>query len=513
VTDNSIETFSKFGKSFQEKLVKTILFDRTFANQMEEVLDSSYLELKYLQIFVDLMFQHKKDYPHPTYDAMVSVVRTQTDDYSTSVIKQIIDFLARIKSHAIDDQDEEYVKEKSLDFCKKQKLKEAILKSVGLLQAQSFEQIQKTINDAMNLGADNNHGHDYHEDVLDRFEMKMRNPVSTGWEEIDDITHGGMGKRELGVVVAPTGAGKSMALVHLGSRALLKGKTVVHYTLELADTVVGQRYDSCITGIDLKDLMSRQDAIVETVKLIPGQLIVKEYPTKSASTRTILAHLEKLKQKGVNVDMVIVDYADLLKPTASGFKTQELRHSLGNTYEELRGIGQVWDIPVWTASQTNRSGLNAEVITMEAISEAFSKCFVADFICTISRTIEDKGQNKGRMFVAKNRNGIDGIIYPMEINTAKVHLRVFPPDEHSTIDSVVMKTKQEQDEHLRQKYKKFKADRNEKAERNKKASKAKKASAAQEKTADKKKENDRQSTFKQGLRDLRQKLDKEKAAL
>jgi replicative DNA helicase len=467
--EQQYETFSKFGKSFQEKLVKTILFDRNFANQMEEVLDTNYLELKYLQVFVDLLLQHKQDYPHPTYEAMVSVVRTQTEDYSDSIIKQVIDFMARIKSNAIGDDDEEYVKEKSLDFCKKQKLKEAILKSVDLLQSQSFDQIQKVINEAMNLGADNDHGHDWHKDVLDRFEMKMRNPISTQWDEIDSITKGGLGKRELGVVVAPTGAGKSMALAHLGAYAVIKGKTVVHYTLELADTVVGQRYDSCITGIELKNLMSMKDSIVMAVEHIPGQLIIKEYPTKSASTRTITGHLEKLKQKGINPDMIIVDYADLLKPTASGFKTQELRHSLGNTYEELRGIGQVWDIPVWTASQTNRSGLNAEVITMEAISEAFSKCFVADFICSISRTIEDKTENKGRMFVAKNRNGIDGIVYPMEIDTSKVHLRVLPPDEHSTIDAVVMKTKQEQDEHLRKKYKKFKEERRQtQADENKK---------------------------------------------
>ena len=106
---------------------------------------------------------------------------------------------------------------------------------------------------------------------------------------------------------------------------------------------------------------------------------------------------------------------------------------------------------------------------MESISEAFSKCFVADFICSISRTIEDKTENKGRMFVAKNRNGIDGIVYPMEIDTSKVHLRVLPPDEHSTIDAVVMKTKQEQDEHLRKKYKKFKEERRKtQAEDNKK---------------------------------------------
>lgn len=493
-------TFSKFGKSFQEKLVKTILFDRNFANQMEEVLDTSYLELKYLQVFVGLLFEHKQSYPHPTYEAMVSVVRTQTEDYSNSVIKQVIDFMARLKSNAIGDDDDEYVKEKSLDFCKKQKLKEAILKSVDLLQSQSFDEIQKVINEAMNLGADNDQGHDYHKDVEDRFEMKMRNPVSTHWEEIDNITKGGLGKRELGVVVAPTGAGKSMALVHLGAMAVVKGKTVVHYTMELADTVVGQRYDSCLTGVELQNLMSMKDPIMEAVKHIPGQLIIKEYPTKAASTRTLTGHLEKLKQKGIEVDMVIVDYADLLRPTATGFKSQELRHSLGNTYEELRAIGQVWDIPVWTASQTNRSGLNAEVITMEAISEAFNKCFVADFICTISRTIEDKTENKGRMFVAKNRNGIDGIIYPMEFDTSRVHLKVLPPDEHSTIDSVVMKTKQEQDAHLRKKYQKFKAERSKTAE------------VAQQKADDKKKENNQQRSFKQGLRDLRQKLDKEAAA-
>jgi replicative DNA helicase len=352
----------------------------------------------------------------------------------------------------------------------------------------------------MNLGADNNHGHDYHKDVEDRFEMKMRNPISTHWDEIDSITKGGLGKRELGVVVAPTGAGKSMALVHLGAMAVVKGKTVVHYTLELADTVVGQRYDSCLTGVELKNLMSMKDPIMEAVKHIPGQLIIKEYPTKSASTRTIAGHLEKLKQKGIDVDMIIVDYADLLRPTATGFKSQELRHSLGNIYEELRAIGQVCDIPVWTASQTNRSGLNAEVITMEAISEAFNKCFVADFICTISRTIEDKTENKGRMFVAKNRNGIDGIVYPMEFDTSKVHLKVLAPDEHSTIDAVVMKTKQEQDEHLRKKYQKFKANRN------------KTAAAAQPKADDKKKEADQQKSFKQELRDLKQKLDKEKEA-
>jgi KaiC/GvpD/RAD55 family RecA-like ATPase len=114
-----------------------------------------------------------------------------------------------------------------------------------------------------------------------------------GWAEIDEICKGGLGSGELGVVIAPTGAGKSMVLVHLGTEAIKAGKTVIHYTLELADSVVASRYDSCLTGIELKDLFSFKEQIFQSVQNLEGKLIVKEYPTKSASTNTIKIHLEK----------------------------------------------------------------------------------------------------------------------------------------------------------------------------------------------------------------------------
>ncbi len=100
------------------------------------------------------------------------------------------------------------------------------------------------------------------------------------------------GVRELSVVIAPTGAGKSMVLVHQGATALELGKTVVHYTLELADTIVGQRYDSCITGVGLKDLIHSKDIVMEKIKDVAGRLIIKEYPTKSASTKTLRTTLK-----------------------------------------------------------------------------------------------------------------------------------------------------------------------------------------------------------------------------
>ena len=229
------------------------------------------------------------------------------------------------------------------------------------------------------------------------------------------------------------------------------GKTVVHYTLELGDTVVASRYDSCITGIGLSDLYTRKDEIFEQVKGVAGRLIVKEYPTKTATTATITNHLEKLIARGINPDLVIVDYGDLLRPID---KRKEKRNELESIYEEMRSLAQVYQCPVWTASQTNRTGLNAEVITMESISEAFNKCFVSDFICTISRTIEDKNTNEGRMFVAKNRNGPDGIVFPIFMETRNVNIKVLNRS-HETPESLAQNAAKKQSESLKEKYKNF----------------------------------------------------------
>ena len=110
---------------------------------------------------------------------------------------------------------------------------------------------------------------------------------------------------------------------------------------------------------------------------------------------------------------------------------------------------------MWTASQTNRSGLNAEVITMESISEAFNKCFVADFIFTVSRTVEDKNTNTGRIFVAKNRNGPDGLVYPLFMDTSNVKIKVLSQTGES-VNDIIQKSSKERLETLKEKYKIFK---------------------------------------------------------
>ena len=305
--------FSKFGKTFQDKLTYLILTERVFADQLGEVLDVNFLEYKYLQSIVRSIYEYKEKYEvYPSLKIMATLVRNNIDD---DVVKeQAKEYLLSVLQDSSIVEDCDYVKETSLDFCKKQKLKEAMMRSVKLLNRSSFDEISTVINEALKLGTDVNFGYDYKLDFEERFKIKQRDPITTGWKEIDAICKGGLGNGELGVVIAPTGAGKSMALVHLGAQAVKLGKTVIHYTLEMAETSIAGRYDSCITGLKLKEMFQFKEQIHERVKDIEGNVIIKEYPTKSATTTTIKNHLERIKSRGIKVDMIIVDYADLLRP-------------------------------------------------------------------------------------------------------------------------------------------------------------------------------------------------------
>jgi replicative DNA helicase len=445
-------SFSSHGTRFQEALAQLIIDDSVFAAQVGEVLDISFFELKYLRLFTQKVFEYRKKYGvHPSRETIGTILRSEINGESEVLQKQVREYYARvISSDSVDGA--EHIKDVSLDFCKKQKLKEAMIKSVELIKSSSFDEVSKVINDALKLGTDNNHGYDYLADFESRFVVKARNPISTGWDHIDSITRGGLGRGELGVVIAPTGAGKSMCLVHLGAAALKAGKNVVYYTLELQDKVIGNRFDSCLTGLNLTQIMDHKEVVLDMVKDLKGKLIIKEYPTKSASTNTIKAHLEKLKMHGHEIDMVIIDYADLLRPVS---REKEKRAELESIYEELRGLSQINNCTFWTASQTNRSGLNAEVVTMESISEAFNKCFVSDFIFTMSRTIKDKASNEGRMFIAKNRNGPDGIVFPIFMDTKNVKIKVLQESTESASE-IIANSSRQQEQSLKEKYRAFK---------------------------------------------------------
>src|SRR5210317_134986 len=179
------ETFMRFGKNFQENLCQLMLEDRPFFDQITEVLDVQFFEKKYLQVFAQTLINYRDKYnTHPNSEVMMSLLRTELNHHDKATAQAVREFYARI--HTSDGVEEaEYIKDKAIDFCRKQVLKGAMIKSASLLKSSSFEEIEKVIKEALVLGTDNNFGHDFRKDLLKRFELISRDPQSTGWANLN----------------------------------------------------------------------------------------------------------------------------------------------------------------------------------------------------------------------------------------------------------------------------------------------------------------------------------------
>ena len=198
----------------------------------------------------------------------------------------------------------------------------------------------------------------------------------------------------------------------------MAGKNVVHYTLELSETNVGLRYDSHICDIPSNEVVENKEDVKKVYESMKGmgRLIIKEYPANTCSIFTIRSHIERLQLKGFSPDLIIIDYADIMRSTR---EYDSLRHELKLIYEELRSYASELQIPVWTASQANRDASQSDIISAESMSESYGKAMTADVIVTVSRKVAEKASGWGRLYIAKNRAGRDGQCYTIKIDTSK----------------------------------------------------------------------------------------------
>lgn len=449
MVDNNKVNFSSFGNSYQQNLLNLIIKDRNFSSQIKEVLKYSYFELRGLQIICKKTFEFIDKYKsHPTINNLRTILKTELSGENEQTKKQTLELFEEVvKIDKVGNS--EYIQKTSVDFCKKEVLRSAMIKSVDLMNNCSFEEIEKVINTALKLGLDQNIGYDFVRDFDERYVELRRNPISSGLEDFDKIIQGGFGVGELTIIIGSSGTGKSHLLVFFSSQALKMNKTVVYYTFELSKYEVGKRHDACISGIDINELKNQKELVHSLIKDIGGRLIIKEFPIKSVSILGIRNHLEKLKQREIYPDMIVVDYLDLLKTTS---EYKEKRWDLEGISEELRALAQFYSCSLLTATQSNRTGSNAELITMAEISESFAKVFVADLVMTLTRTREDREMNLGKLYITKNRTGKDGIVYPCFFNPSNVQIKILKECE---IENKVKLTDKEKKEKASKSYEKY----------------------------------------------------------
>lgn len=416
------DTLQYYGNTFQQKVVAALMSDRLFLQQIHDIIDPKYFGTDATQWIIKQIIDYFNQYKSaPTLEVMrVELEAVTVDLLKTSIVESLRECLKYTES-----QDLQFVKDKTIDFCKNQKLKNAILGSVDLLKNGQYDEIKKVIDNAMKAGTSRDIGHDYLEHFTDRFKENLRDTVPTPWDVVNDVMDGGLGKGELGVFVAPAGIGKSMALVNVAADAVKKGKNVIYYSCELSETYVGARFDSYYTGIPSQDLKFHQDEVEAKLKNIKGRLIVKYYPTKTATVPMLNAHIEKCMMQGMKPDLIIIDYADLLRDVGTKGVTVRNDVMLGNIYEDIRGLAGIYQIPIYTASQANRSALEEDVIEADKIAESYAKVMVADFVVSLSRKVTDKISGTGRWHIIKNRFGPDGITFPSKMNMAICQIQIF----------------------------------------------------------------------------------------
>lgn len=415
-----VTQLKEYGKTFQLKLISSLLTDNHFLLRIYDILEPTNFESESLQWITEKIKDHYREYKtSPSLEVFAVKVKSISDDLLRLTVTE--DLKQSLKYAESDDLP--YIKEESLTFFKNQRYKKAVMMAVDFLKRGDYDGIRKEFRDADQAGNEQNVGHDYVNEVDARYSVTARNVKETPWSALNDITEGGFGKGELILVAAPPGIGKSWWLVNIAAHLIQRGNNVVYFSLELNESYVGLRHDAVITGYPLQDLKYHIDDIKSTMSSISGKLFVQYYPTRSATINTLRGYLERQKLIGNRIDAVIVDYADLLRGDSKKARHEELEEIV----IDLRGLAGEYEVPLFSASQINREGSSEEVITGDKIAGSFSKLMTADFVISLSRKLEDKMTGTGRFYLIKNRFGADGITFPSKMNLSTGRMEIFPP--------------------------------------------------------------------------------------
>ena len=416
-----IDNLKKFGAEFQIKCISSILSDKSFLERLSDIIDPTSFENELHQWIVKETVSYFLQYKDlPTMNVFkIKVDAIQHEDTKIGLINELRKVYLKIS-----DSDIKFVKEQFLEFCKNQKLKSAIVESIDLLKLGKHEQVKSLVDNALKAGMERNIGHDYSTDIEKRMSVMARNTIKTNWTEIDSIMDGGLAAGELGIITACAGSGKSWVLAKIGAEALKQGKNVIHYTLELNENYVGLRYDACFTGIDFQNIRNNVDSVRKKIADVPGKLIIKYFPIKTVSAHHLKLHAERVAMLGTKVDMIIVDYADILRPTQSERNSNSYSEA-GGIYEELRGVAGELQVPIWSASQSNRAAMDDDIIQANSIADSYRKIMTADFVLSLSRKVTDKVANTARFHVIKNRFGPDGLTFPSRMNAGCGDIQIY----------------------------------------------------------------------------------------
>ena len=418
----------EFQESIQRGIVYLAKSDDNFLVQAMPMVKDSYFEFPQHQKFWKVIKDHYITYKKlPSDEQILEEIRElKTDNELLSDFKEELKEINTVDQKSL--ENEEFYLDKVEEFAKEQSLKDAILNSIDLLKQKKFGSIEEQIRDALSVSRDVDLGTDYFQGVVERYDrlnnVNVNAQFRTPFESINQELEGGLAPKELAMVVAPPGVGKSLFLANQCARSVMDGKDVLYISLEMSEDRVAQRLDSIFTRIKQSELKKGvqmlEDRLTQIQQAAPnmGKLKIKEFPTKRLTVTALRAYLNQLRNyEDFQPDIIVIDYLELMTNqdvSMSEYMAQE------RIAQELRGIAVEHKCLVWTATQTNRKGKEVDIITDAELADSYGKIRVCDLAFSINQKEQEFDEGKARMFVMKSRNGRARYIVPIRIDYTRL---------------------------------------------------------------------------------------------
>lgn len=395
-----------FAAKFQQQLLTLLCTDRKLLSLRGHQLLPEYFENKYhKKVFEFIIIFFRKYKEPPDKDTLLHLARqTALNPREENILVSTVnDIFSPMTKGQIS-----WLKDQLKEFITHQQYKLALTEAIEAHGRKDYDSIPSAIRKAGKEILDSDDiGMNYFETLPDRlydYSHEEQYRIPTLLHQLDIILRGGLGPGELGVILGVSGVGKSILLTNFEFAALVTGKTVFSYTLEMSELEKGRRMDSRMTGIPTSDLLdedTKVDKKLQQIEKLRGKYFIKFFPTRQATVFDIRAHIDMMDTKfGLSPDLLCVDYGMIMKASRP---RSEYRFELQDIHEELRGLAGELGVPLWCPAQTSKLAVDKEVITKEYIGECWGIVQAADIVLAICQTQEEERADEARLFLAKNR--------------------------------------------------------------------------------------------------------------
>ena len=418
----------------ENTIISSLFFNEDYTRKVLPFIKEEYFGNRVEQLLYGEIFKFVEKYNNlPTKDAML-IELGQRKDINEEELNHLKDYVNQIENT---EPDVKWLTETTEKFCKDRAVHNAVLSGIKILDGkdkkQSAEAIPHILSDALAVSFDKSVGHDYIEDADDRFKWyhTKEKRYQFDLDYMNRITKGGVPSKTLNIALAGTGVGKSLFMCHLASSYLLQGLNVLYITLEMAEERIAERIDANLLDVTMEDLhdMPKQlyeGKITKLRQKTQGQLVIKEYPTASAHSGHFKSLMNELAlKKSFRPDVIFIDYLNIC--ASSRFKGGNISSYfyVKAIAEELRGLAVEFNVPIFSATQTTRTGYVSTDIGLEDTSESFGLPATADFMFALisNEELEALGQMKVKQL--KNRYNDPSINRAFIIGVDRAKMRLY----------------------------------------------------------------------------------------